>query len=459
MNLYQSLFIQDDHSAASRILFQDASSEYSQYDFQIRLQHLISELAIHSEKKWVIATESRLFFSLALFALLLTGKTPILLGHNLPKRLVSQASLFEGILVETPIQSLLPSKACINLAELFQTYKLPAKVAPFPQLLLSEAAFFQKISFFTSGSTSEPTEVIKTLALLEKESELLIRTFSRSFQPATFLSTVSPLHQYGVTFNILLPLALQQPIYLHTITYQEELAKFTDSTPYILISSPAFLKRLDQNIQTKCRFNKIFSAGGALSDTAAIETQYCFGTAPTEIYGSSETGVIAHKKHPAPLGLFTPFSDISIAQAEDETIRVSSPLIENSPFSLSDKIDLTVEQSFKIIGRSDRVIKIEEKRISLTEIENLIQDLLSEKCVKCHVIPLQQGSRTILGAIIIMPPSIFLQSKDAREIIMNLKGAIEPVAIPKKWRFIHEAPEMNSQGKITLHSLKALFND
>jgi hypothetical protein len=110
-------------------------------------------------------------------------------------------------------------------------------------------------------------------------------------------------------------------------------------------------------------------------------------------------------------------------------------------------------------GRIDSVVKIEEKRISLTEIEARILEsgLVSQVCV----IPLTDKRQYLAAALV-------LNEKGKEQFAGLEKHAInsfwkkyllqyfESMIIPRKWRFPQALP-MDAQGKIKREDIHILF--
>jgi 3-hydroxymyristoyl/3-hydroxydecanoyl-(acyl carrier protein) dehydratase len=116
---------------------------------------------------------------------------------------------------------------------------------------------------------------------------------------------------------------------------------------------------------------------------------------------------------------------------------------------------------FLINGRIDRIVKIEEKRISLAAIER--QLTVSSMVDDARVI-VTEGSRARIAAFIV--PSVPGRSKLAsvgrlafNRILADIVGqAIEAVGIPKIWRYLDALPT-NPQGKTAYTDLIALLDD
>ena len=76
------------------------------------------------------------------------------------------------------------------------------------------------ITFFTSGSTGKPKEIEKTVSQLECEIKELQKMWPCRY--ASFYSTVSHQHIYGLLFSLLWPVCAGRPLCPRTISHWEE---------------------------------------------------------------------------------------------------------------------------------------------------------------------------------------------------------------------------------------------
>ncbi len=412
-------------------------------DLRCKVDQLSALLNRHTEHRWVLCIEDSFLFAAGLLALIYTGKTPILLGHTRPALINEQKQHYDGLLTDSPLVSDCP---CLCLTALPKHH---AKTTP-PFSWHNETNVF----LFTSGSTSEPKIIQKPLSLLEQESILLAKQFAPILKNSRIFATVSHLHLYGLTFKILLPLVLELPFYTGKTCFQEELPRTKDQQ-YSLITSPAFLKRLDEKLICD-NLNIVFSAGGVLPFENAQTSKQVLGHLPLEIYGSSETGVIAFRQQQQINEAFIPFETIEVSKTTEDLICVRSPLMmpDTSP-ELNDLIDLQ-PQGFYLKGRLGKIVKIEEKRISLAEVESRILNL--PEIEQAVVFPLQHGNRAFLAAVLVLRQEAKIKQEALffNQIKIHLKNWLEPVAIPKRWRIVAALPQ-NSQGKQSYYDLKALF--
>lgn len=418
-------------------------------DFRHQIIALIRQLQSSSEKHWAICFNDSYLFSAAMLALLYSNKTPVIPGHLRQAQLQEQQQqgAFDALLTDLPLQVSCPTIQISTTA--------PEQSASFFDL--PDWPTQAEIILFTSGSTGQPRAVSKPVRLLEAESEILAHYCARQLENTRVAATVSHQHLYGLTFRILLPLALGLPFNALATEYHEQLQPVA-GTPLMLVASPAYLKRLDCSL-TPLNCVMVLSAGGPLNREEAQRVQQCLGVLPLEIYGTSETGVIAHRIQQHAEQPWQAFDSIDIAQLQDDTIHVTSPLFEDDSGSTIYDIIRIDDHGFHLLGRKDKIIKIEEKRLSLTDVEQRLLSL--NEISDVAIIPLTQGNRTILAAIIVLTESgkrYYQQSEIVltHHLRQQLREWLEPVAIPKRWRIVEAIP-LNTQGKRAYSELQELF--
>jgi acyl-coenzyme A synthetase/AMP-(fatty) acid ligase/3-hydroxymyristoyl/3-hydroxydecanoyl-(acyl carrier protein) dehydratase len=314
---------------------------------------------------------------------------------------------------------------------------------------------WEGLVLFTSGSTGKPTAIPKKLNQLWREVDNLEATFGSSIDPeATVFSSVSHQHIYGLLFSVLWPVLTGRKLSAHRLEYPEQLDVLAAHSPSVFVSSPAFLKRLPHSARTVGHLQAIFSSGGPLSLDAAQRTQSTLGQYPNEIFGSSETGGIAFRSEPS--SAWNTFSGVEVRASALELLEVRSPqLPDDAWFTTADRVAID-GTSFTVLGRADRIAKIEEKRVSLELVERLAMS--TGLYVEVRVVPLV-GARMELGLVGVLSTDGLARSR--RERIAVTKAAVqqgvEPVAVPRKYRFVEALPA-NAQGKLNEASLQILFS-
>ncbi|MCL2282521.1 MAG: AMP-binding protein [Fibromonadales bacterium] len=315
------------------------------------------------------------------------------------------------------------------------------------------------VILWTSGTTGNPKKIQKKYHHLSTECKELADLWGDAAKDCLFCETVNHHHIYGLLFSFLLPLRLGAPFLAERIEMPETLEKLQDKK-IILASSPAFLKRIskDSNIKS-LRLAGLFCSGGVLPFESAKDAQRILGQWPVEIYGSTETGGIAHRISKNGLE-WAPFSVCSISLADNGCLCVKSPYIaEQDGFVTGDLVEFLDNGNFVLSGRADSIVKIEEKRISLTEVENRIlsSGLAQEACVLAL-----SGKRQYLAAAIVLNAKGKEKFFGTSKLQINsffkdhLSKFLENSVIPKKWRYV-EAFAQDAQGKIKRQDVEKLF--
>jgi len=129
-------------------------------------------------------------------------------------------------------------------------------------------------------------------------------------------------------------------------------------------------------------------------------------------------------------------------------------------FLLDDQISLQEDGRFILFGRLDRIVKIEEKRLSLTELE---QRLVALPWVAEAFTLMLTKHRDVVGAVIVLTGGGFqsLKSKGRKPLIKQLREALyqyfDAVVLPRKWLFL-ERMLLTAEGKIEQPILKHLLD-
>lgn len=407
--------------------------------FHDRLRRLSAFLIQHPAQRWLLAHEHAGEFSLWLLALLAAGKHIVIPPNFQPGTLDSMAA------------------TCDARADGIDIGLLPS-APPLATDGLDRAC----VDLHTSGSSGEPKCVSKRLLQLEREVEVLEGLWGATLGPVSIVATVPHHHIYGLLFRLLWPLASGRPFDVvqcaHPDTLQQRLQALGDNA---LVASPAQLSRLPGLIELdKLRPwpRLVFSSGGPLPlATAEALHAHCDG-APLEIYGSTETGGIAWRMQ-VDDACWTPMPGIEIT-ADAMGARLYSPfLADASPHRLDDAIELHPDGRFRLLGRIDRVVKIEEKRLSLPEMENRLQ---SHPWVAQAVGVVLDGTRRSVGMALTLTDEgkAALSTRGRQDMRSLLREHLAPhfdaVLLPRYWRYLDTLP-YTAQGKLPVTSLQALF--
>lgn len=439
--------------------------------FCAQVAYLHQELQQSKAKRWLLSSTNSDLFAAGLCAALLAGKQVILPANTQAGTLAALTHEYDAIMGE-------PAKAGTQ-PEIVLKKALGLAKAPWPT-----STDLGEIILFTSGSSGQPKAVRKTLRQLDAEVSELESTFAAQLPHCAVVSTVSHQHIYGLLFKILWPLAASRPFLNEQIEYPETLHYYLALMPNLcLISSPAHLTRLPDALSHRsqdARPSLIFSSGGPLSFEAAQAIKQCYQQLPIEVYGSTETGGIAYRSQSQADQAWQAFEQVKIsAQPDTGALMLQSNYLDSTVnwFTSDDKVTLVDDRHFRLLHRLDRIVKIEEKRLSLLQMEQLLQThpwvddaavILLEQARKMHDAaamtdnPLEQA-RKMLGAAIVLSPLGQAQLDSQGKLTINnalkqhLLSQFERVTLPKRWRYLTDLP-INSEGKRIQANLVALFN-
>ena len=447
------------HKNDNDMIAWDMTREYSWSEFCHHINQLTSDLVKHGAQHWLLASENAYGFAVGLLSVLYAGHHLILPANLQPGHLAYLAKSVKGILID---DEKLPIPDHIDSMPIFSNQKKNV-ISSLPKF----ADMTKEITLYTSGSSGEPVRCVKPLKYLEAEVATLEKTFGHD-QIQSMIASVSPYHIYGLLFRIFWPLLSNRAFATNLIRYPEELMSQTQKKRgLVFISSPAFLKRASSILdlpKLKSDLQGIFSSGGPLEPQTSATFNQVLSHPIVEVYGSTETGGIGYRSvfDPDTPTYWRPFDQVKLNLSEDQRLQVASPHLPSKGwYQTEDLVEFNTQGQFLLKGRADRIVKLEEYRVSLTEIERHLEAQIW--IASAYVLPLQGKTREILGAVIVPNERGWqeLAKIGKSRFIKNLREKLADhfitTTLPKKWRFLKDVPE-NAQGKTTQTALKALFH-
>lgn len=318
---------------------------------------------------------------------------------------------------------------------------------PLPSAVLDPGACCLELC--TSGSSGLPKRIIKRWSQLCHEVQALESQWDWSGSPACVLGSVSPQHMYGLAFRVLWPLCAGRSIERRQLAYPEDVqAASLLHERVVWITSPALLRRLGDSLQWSrlgCAITQIFSSGGPLPDDLSESLHARLNRLPIEIYGSSETGAIAWRNGNS---LWQPLPGATLGIADNGALRAQAPWIHAADEHTSDAAQWR-EGGFELLGRLDRIVKIEEKRIALPMIEKA---LAGHDCIVEARVGRATGAARLTALVALSGRGVHALRNGGRKALIqslrrHLSGRFESLAIPRHWRFLHQLP-WNAQNKL-----------
>ena len=444
--------LQRDSRPDGAVVCFDGSAERTWSEFVSDVSKVRRFLESSENRPWILHCEDSYFFIVALLSMLQSGRKAMVTANRQEAFIKEIKKPEYGFITDTPFAD--ASAGAVQIQDILNGPAVETLWNTFDK----NAA---EMVMFTSGTTGEPKSVPKRFSQFENELYELVKVFGDDWVDRKVYSTVNHHHIYGLLFTVLLPTATGLPFRRHRIDYPSELVSLAGEKA-VIASSPAYLKRLAADAEKPVEFKTtpiIYSSGGPLPEEVARKCEGITGYWTTEIYGSTETGGIAYRQSKnGPV--WTPFEVCKMSIGENDCLNVkSSYILEPEGFTTGDLVEIYDDGRFLLKGRADSIVKIEEKRISLPEVENrlkqtgLVQDV--------RVVPMV-GSRQYLAAAIVLNAEGREKFKDLPKLEINnyfkkhLMQFIENTVSPKKWRYLEELPQ-DTQGKIKMRDIQALF--
>ena len=310
------------------------------------------------------------------------------------------------------------------------------------------------VTVFTSGSSGGFTPCAKTARQLLAEVATHRETFD--LRPGQdVVSTVPPHHIYGLLFSVLLPMetgaAFLRDTPLHAETIATRIAEFGAE---ILVTVPAHLSAF--SVLQAGRLGgvrRLFCSTAPLAPSVAEAVYASHDLFVTEIFGSSETGGIAHRQRDGSAH-WTPLNGVRVSADADAHLLVDSAHLHPDlprPWRSEDRIRMHPGGVFEHLGRSDGVVKSGGKRIALAHIEACLLGLPGVLDAAAVAVPAAQGARSteVLAAVVAPDWSV----PRLREALL---AWFEPSALPRRLLLCPSLPREDN-GKLTRARLLALF--
>ncbi|CAO3424039.1 AMP-binding protein [Azospirillum doebereinerae] len=425
----------------------------------IGMDQVAADVAANAERiraagcrRGLLVTQDAYWGAVGLFALLHAGAEAVLPQNGQPGTLAALADARDRVVGDAALEG---ADDALRLE--------PGSVGATPGLapLDPEAP----LCFFTSGSTGQPKPVRKTLALLQREAEAIEALLGLAVPAGAWIhATVPHQHVYGMAFRLCWPLATGRPFSGASHALWESALAVLDGGS-VLVTSPAHLARLEgiAPLPPGRRPSLVLSAGAPLSEEAARAAARVLGTAPTEIFGSSETGAVAHRARRLPDPAWRPLPGVTVGRTEDGCLRVRSPAVPGDGVHVGgDRVELDGDGGFRLLGRADRIVKIEGKRVSLPEVE----EHLRRQPWVADAAALPVGDATPRLAAVVVPSaegrallSDLGPFRFGRRLRRELAATQDSAGLPRHWRFVDALPQGTLGKRVPADLLKLFKGD
>ncbi|UTW03888.1 acyl-CoA synthetase [Amphritea atlantica] len=439
------------NNAPGPVIACGADGAFTKTDLDARISYWAAVLPAQQGQRWAVYHKDSAEFLSLLMALWQLGCTACIPGDNRSatcERLRLHVDGFVGDFpdysVHYPVQA---ERDCVTRTE-----------------WLTLDGDFPALEIYTSGSTGEPQAIGKTIAELDFELASL-ETLWPEDKDAVVISTVTHQHFYGLIFRLLWPLTRGQRFFREQCQYTEDVFNRARLQPsFVLISTPSHLGRINTSVawsEVAERCRSVLSSAAPLSREHSLLVANLLKAPVREIYGSSETGAIAWRVQSETAdGAWEGIPGVALTQTESSLLRVDGKHVGESPFDMADRVEFVAGGRFQLLGRIDRIVKVEGKRVSLTEVEREVQRSEFIAVAKAVVITRKRTELALVAELTAAGRrelALIGKRKLQRQLRQHLENCFEPVLLPRRWRFVEQLP-YNSQGKLPMDRLQALFD-
>jgi acyl-coenzyme A synthetase/AMP-(fatty) acid ligase len=425
-NTSQTVFLRDAKSISAEYFLKHISSLVTKWD---------SEL---SDKKYIaLAIDDTYLFACAWVACQCLGKIAIMLPNNQIGTQKQLAEHYNQIIFDSDID--------IKISN--EIKSVVVQNAP--------------TIFFTSGSTSDYQLCEKTLQNLEHESNAIDKLLnSHNLENIEVCATVSHQHLYGFSWFFLWPILSGNVIQTQRLFAPELVHNRLQQENVIMITTPVVISHLNQKSEP-LKNSLVISSASELKKRDAENFYANYKAHPLEVYGSSETGVIAHRQQLIN-DAWKPFNGVKISSDTDSRLIVKSDFFSQNEYLMADIVEINNNEKFILQGRIDRVVKVSGKRVSLSAMEKLLS---THDWVKDSVCVTMQNYREYVACMLCLTNigieqiNIIGKRKFTQQLQSYLLEYYNIVTVPKKWRIVTKIP-VNIQGKrVLVEILKEFEND
>ena len=383
-------------------------------------------------------------FSVGLAAAMVANKVSLLPSTHTPE-VVRQIKAFAP-----DVFCLTDSERCpVDLPQLRYPVMAPGLAVVFA---IPQIDSRQRIAVvFTSGSTGTPQPHGKTWgALVSSVQAEALRVGMLHDTASTIVGTVPAQHMYGFESTVLMAW-LSGNAFSHTQPfYPADICRALAAvpTPRVLVSSPVHLRALLDAGLALPEMAQVVSATAPLSAQLAQDIE-ARGQAPlTEIYGCTETGLIATRRS-TQTAEWHLLPGVRLL-ADGEQVRACGAHIA-SPIAMNDVLEPLGEQHFLLHGRLADLVNIAGKRHSLASLNHLLNSIPGVVDGVFYMPDETDHDRTTRLAACVVAPGM-----NASALLAVLREHIDPVFLPRPLLLVDALPR-NSAGKLPRAALQALF--
>jgi len=306
----------------------------------------------------------------------------------------------------------------------------------------------QIISYvFTSGSTGVPVPHVKQWGRLTENIQTAM--FQLQIPPSfSVVGTTPSQHMYGFESNILLCMLGKGILSDNKPFFPADISESLSSvpSPRVLVTTPYHLEKLLDSEVALPEIERILCATAPLTQNLAAKAESLLRAELSEIFGSTETGQIATRRT-SQTDEWTLLDKVSITHQDRCLFVVAAHLPE--PVRLTDNVEITGLQTFKLLGRNKDMVNIAGKRTSIGYLNSILKQIPG---IKDGLFFLPSCSSSLHQRLALVYVS---ETVGEGSLKSELKRFIDPVFLPRPILKVDEIPR-NPTGKVLQKSLDLL---
>jgi len=304
---------------------------------------------------------------------------------------------------------------------------------------------------FTSGSTGTPKANTKTWASVCASSAMNAAVVGSDAVPVNLVATVPPQHMYGLEMSILLPLRSRAALHSGQPFFPADVAVALASTPEprVLVTTPIHLRALLRDGTALPRLHAIVTATAPLDTALAAQAERTYGAPVIELFGSTETCVIAHRRTVRDEA-WQLYSGIELHPQPDGTLVRAAHFA--APTLLQDIVELVPPHRFVLRGRNSDLLEIAGKRASLGDLNRRLLAIAGVEDGVVFALDADGDSVSRVAALVVAP------TLSEATILAALRVAVDPVFLPRPLRLVSALPR-NGTGKLPRDALQQALRD
>jgi acyl-coenzyme A synthetase/AMP-(fatty) acid ligase len=307
---------------------------------------------------------------------------------------------------------------------------------------------------FTSGSTGESQPHPKHWRALAASAQFNATSLRTAIgvpadTPLSLVGTVPAHHMYGLEFTVLLPLFANMSVHGERPLFPADVAAALSqpARPRVLVSTPLHLRALAESGLAFPEMDLIVSATAPLDEDLARRVETRLRAPLLEIFGSTETGVIATRRTSND-ECWRLYPGITL-QPEVDSTRVSAPWFESAQI-LQDVLELRGADGFVLRGRNSDLVEVAGKRASLADIT---RRLCAVPGVEDAVAFQPEGAATGIASRV--AAVVVSRGASARQIAALLAADLDAVFVPRPLVLVPRIPR-DALGKVSRTALLEL---